>query len=252
MTSARQLPANARWKLAADHATFRAGLLTGVVDVGHTSLGIHGLRCGDAKIDGFVLGMTAKDLETDRVRSDLEAIVRSDDLIVQSRESIERPFSWQIGWRASTAPGAVVLLDMIVSVQTQHLESFPRLSICSELPSGKVWLVGPDGNATRLRDDQQVDSTEVTDGCVVLQPADCGWSYAEMNRSDVGQGESWKVNRSDRRRCLIRRPLGGDFLEKGVLRRWQIRGAFLPRQNDLALAADAIRQFSAEQLPLSN
>lgn len=261
MTSTRQLPAHAQWELAAGRATFRAGSLTGMVDVGHTNLGIYDLRCGDVKIDGLVLGVTAENLEKDRVRSGLEAVVRGDDLIVQSRESSEPPFSWQVSWRASTAPQEVVLLDMIVSVQTQHLESFPRLSICSELPGGKIWSVGSDGNAMQLRDDQQmvdsVNSTEVTDecaGCVVLQMADCDWSYAEMNRPGVGQGgdESWKINCSDRGRYLIRRPLGGDFLEKGVLRRWQVRGAFLPRQNDLALAAASLRQLSAEQPPLSN
>ena len=62
---------------------------------------------------------------------------------------------------------------------------------------------------------------------------------------------AWRLARSEDGKILMRRNLGGSFLEKGVIRRLRFRGAFLPRENDLQRAAQLFTDLAAETPPLT-
>lgn len=140
-----------------------------------------------------------------------------------------------------------MLLDGILSLQTDLLESFPQLTTESNLETGQVQIVTAEGHTT-LHDEQHTTPNDSSD-CVLCRPQAGNWSYAEMTHpDDLG---SWQVLAARQGETIIRRQLGGNFLEKGVIRRLRVRGAFLPRENDVELAVACQKEFAAEQPPLT-
>jgi len=119
----------------------------------------------------------------------------------------------------------------------------------SQLSADEVWIVRSDGESKRT-DPQQFGEEPTEDrDCVVLRSSTGNWSYAEMTHP-LDQG-TWQLARSKDGKTLIRRNLGGSFLEKGVIRRLRFRGAFLPRENDLERAVGLFKLFATESPPLT-
>jgi hypothetical protein len=140
-------------------------------------------------------------------------------------------FTWQVYWRVSAPATDVVLLDVILSLQTPLLESFPRVATHSQLPAGEASVVAAAGD------------------CVLLRPTAGDWSYAEMTHpKDRGD---WQLSSAADDQLRFERHLGGQFMEKGVIRRLRLRGAFLPRHNDLDLAAHYFALLAEETPPLT-
>ena len=87
-------------------------------------------------------------------------------------------------------------------------------------------------------------------GCLLFHLPQDDHSYVEMvhpadfqhDELASGPGGGLHVRASHR--------LFHDPLEKGVLLRGRVRGIFLPRCNDLAVAAQAYAEFAAEEPPL--
>jgi hypothetical protein len=51
--------------------------------------------------------------------------------------------------------------------------------------------------------------------------------------------------------CRLKWTLFSEFMEKGVIRRARLVGAFLPRENDSELAANCCNAFERAPLPLT-
>ena len=66
--------------------------------------------------------------------------------------------------------------------------------------------------------------------------------------ADLGD---WQIACPTKQQCVVERELGGAFLEKGVIRRMRVRGAFLPRGDDLELAAQSLAELAADAPPLT-
>ncbi|MCH2114603.1 MAG: hypothetical protein MK171_06810 [Pirellulales bacterium] len=243
----------APWRLADDVAVLKTGALSATLRVGDPGQGLGELAWNGGAVGGRILGVTTHSAPLATGRSRPTAFTRGDDLVASYSVDPQQPTSCQIYWRATPQANGSVVVDTIVSVQTDLLESFPEIVLETQLASEQLWLLRPD-EARGQQDDrwhlaEQTTATGLDVGCLILRPERADWSYAEMTHPD--DRDRWKVQRADSGQYVMQRRLGGSFLEKGVIRVMRIRGAFLPRADDLHLAEECFLALTAAAPPLT-
>lgn len=160
-----------------------------------------------------------------------EAYVRGRDLVATYGATMSRPYSLQVYWRVVEPLGAGAAVEVVVSVQTEFLETHPGFSLASELPT-----------AEGQRDFSPAEG-------VVLLHASEAWSVAELSPpSDFQVGETIEQATGGIATCW---QLAPDFLEKGVIRRVRVRTLALPRLGDANAARDAYEAICSERPPLT-
>jgi hypothetical protein len=214
------------WRFTTTDAWLSIGALRGHVTLTSPAAGIDKLTWNAANVVGRVLGVSAGATSAPQ-----DAFARENDLVAVYAQSEPQEFLWQVYWRASAPAARVVVLDAILSLQTPLSESFPRVTSHTVLSVGEAAKLPGDGDI------------------IVLRPAGCDWTYAEMTHpKDRGLLEVASVPEGHSR---IVRHLGGQFLEKGVIRRLRLRGAFLPREDDFELAQHYYTELAEETPPLT-
>jgi hypothetical protein len=183
-----------------------------------------------------------------------DAYVRGHDLVVSYSGTDAWPYSPTVYWSAdSTAPngGDHASLSLLVSIQTDLLDTQPRLDVCSSLPADEVLMV------TVVDDDLLVDSHG--EGVQAIDPraSACGlvWRLPGESVSYVEVMPTADFDRFsiDRNTDSIgsRWELFGEFLEKGVIRRARLQSLFVSREDDVQLAAEACQSIERRPLPLT-
>ncbi|MGI8978564.1 MAG: hypothetical protein ACR2FY_05025 [Pirellulaceae bacterium] len=193
----------------------------------------------------------------------VEVYGRGNDLVALyeplAPHQVQPSVYWRARWDESRQGIGV---EMIVSMQTSLLDSYPETVVATGMPTGEVWGAGsPAANSLERLQLQRLEygqfplALSATDSShrpslVVYQPRDTPFAYVEMvHPSDFVAtqvelnrwGESWATTR-----------LFSERLEKGVIRRARIAGWHLPRKSDvLGSAGELYVQFAAEPLPLT-
>ena len=163
----------------------------------------------------------------------VEAFVRGDDLIATYREGPDQ-VRVQCYWRqlAPPRPGVLGGLEWIVAVQTLSLDCRPELTVSSTLPAGTTLAASSAGGGT---------------SSWVFRPANVELSYVELvYPADWGGSQ---VD-SQREATLVSR-LRLERLEKGVIRSCRVRGWWVTRDGDAALAAQLAAEFFDSPPPLT-
>jgi hypothetical protein len=185
---------------------------------------------GQQRLPGSVLGLELP-AAADGAWS---AYIRGDDLVATYEETAERALRvqayWRLGWVARV-PGVLAGADLEVSVQTSRLDGCPRLTLHSRVAAGEVTWLARDGLAT---------------GCLVRPPDPQMPSYLELLHPADFQSLQIEISRGQPGLALLTQTLFGNDLEKGVILRGRLRGAWLPRERDVELAAAIQREFVAE------
>ena len=226
------------WQLDDTSAALCCPGFSAQVDLLDPRAGLSGITRNDLPIDGAVLGV-APGNDTAIAECDIhDAYVRGNDLVVTYSETEQRPFSLQVYWRATAAEQGVTELDMILSLQTELLESFPGVAVETVLPAGK-------------HAELTVDASEQSRALagILFRAAEANYSYAEITHPE-DRGELTH-ERGEDSMLHLRRQLGGHFLEKGVIRRLRVRGVFLPRENDQQTAAKYLAGLITAEPPLT-
>ena len=175
-----------------------------------------------------------------------ESYVRGNDQVLACTTSDAPPIHWHLYWRASRFESALDQLDLIVSLQTPALESYPSILVATALPAESVWKVpGSEGESQPFTDGEKNCDAK----CVLMRIRDSQWSYLQMGLPEDDCELALQETTSGL--LHLEQRMGGHFLEKGVIRRLRIRGLFLPRDNDLASAGMYRDAFYAEQPPLT-
>lgn len=241
------------WQLDGTTAQLQTPQLRATIDLLNPQAGLGRLVVRDESISGFVLGIAPGTTAALTKQELSETFVRGDDLVVTYAATDERPFSLQIYWRATINEQGILLLDTILSLETDLLESFPGLTAITQLPATAAWSLPDDesddeSTAEKIAVNAQ-QSIDLNDAPLLLQSPQLDWSYAESPHPD-DRGES-RLTCSAEKTFTIERQLGGRFLEKGVIRRLRIRGVFLPKADDFELASQCLAGLETEAPPLT-
>ncbi|NIP86099.1 MAG: hypothetical protein GTO03_11250, partial [Planctomycetales bacterium] len=123
------------------------------------------------------------------------------------------------------------------------------------LTAGEVWRLGRDDaedfQRLALAEPATSCGPETGPGCFLFRPADADFSYVEMiHPTDFSSaqlsGGAGGGELAELRHVVIRR-----WMEKGVIVRARLRGAFVDRKDDTHRARRIYRDFCAAQIPLT-
>lgn len=225
------------WQLDGTTARLNCGALRATVDLAAPQRGLALLHHGNAPLAGWLLGVTAQGNFASAERSGApddqwepsDAYVRGNDLVVAYGAGPELPFGMQIYWRAGELTSRRgVVLDAIVSIQTRAWEAFPEVSVASALA---------------------IASADVNGDAAVLRHLGLPWSYAEVAKPGDFKQDAFNIGEGNMGRTAW--SFGREFMERGVIRRLQIRSAFVPADEDGTIAAYLRESLLAEAPPLT-
>lgn len=232
------------WSHDGSEVRLSLGSLLASVDQSQPEAGLAQLCWQGADFTGNLMGITAGEETTTR-----EVFTRGSDLIISCASEAPQPFQWQVYWHATALGANSVQVDLIVSLQTELLKSFPSVFTYTRLQATEAWLVSL-GDPPRRWDIAQAGAEPHSElHCIVLRDERTPWSYVEMT-DPADEAESTLTSDSH---PIVRlsRNIGGRFLEKGVIRRIQVRGVFVPREKDLEAATKLFATFCDEAPPLT-
>jgi surface antigen len=243
------------WSLHGTNGMLRDGALTAQVDIGHPPTGLHRLQLNRVALDGYLLSVSPGSAMNWPAEVG-DAYVRGHDLVATYKPAGDWPYAPQIYWTAGageTGGNVLAAVSLLVSIQTNLLDTHPLVDIGSRLSAEAVLRVSStedDGVQTELLPEgEQAFAPAAATSCVLWRLADRPISYAEIvSASDFRR---LTINCRPGGLCETRWQLFADFLEKGVIRRARIHAAFLPRENDVRLAADWCRAVERRPLPLT-
>jgi hypothetical protein len=184
----------------------------------------------------------------------VDSYSRGNDLVTSYAGTDGWPFSPQIYWTGESidvAGVALHTLSIMLSIQTDLLDTHPKIVVRSSLPTDEVLRVSVAGD--ELLVDSHADgelhiNPQATACCQLWRLPGGELSYAEiMPRSDFRQ---LSVERNDHM-ATSRWELFSEFLEKGVIRRARLQAMFLPREDDVQLAAECCQAIERQPLPLT-
>lgn len=182
-----------------------------------------------------------------------EAYVRGCDLIACYAPQLDYPFTPHFRWQATWHPEhRAVQIEMILSVQTDRLDSRPEATLTSFAIQSRVF------SAEALAAEAFVEMTPpavheiradaTRQHLVVFRQEALGLSYAEMVHSSDFVCRALRLDQPPWR---VESLLFPERLEKGVIRRGRVSGWLLPAEGDLAAAVALARQFEREPPPLT-
>jgi hypothetical protein len=217
--------------------------------------------------------------------------VRGADLVVSYRMSKTPAICWQVYWRELACDeNAIGGIELILSVETDLLDSDPRLWVGSRVPAvellqiepGKVPParaidIGRGGKKMGLAPSRHRENTEDSvhgevpvpislqpgstensaaqflepPGVLLVRPPQVSFSYLELIHPADFSALTVSSDGADPPVLVSRFHLFDQHLEKGVIRRGRLRGLVLPRADDIALATACYHSFLQSAVPLT-
>jgi hypothetical protein len=242
---------SAAWRLRATRAALETALLSAALDLERPA---GGLTIDGRETWGRFLALPLFDAQaSDQPAIVQDAYVRGQDLVVAYEQTSARPFRVTLYWRAlarDAAPGALVGVELIVSVQTSLLESRPAIDVHSELAADELFVLDERGALVRreLTEGRPLDTAAAA--CALVRLREPATSYAQMLHPATA-AESRIERRAAGGLRVDHRLFFPSDLEKGVILRARLRAIFLPRAGDIEAAAGYHRGFLASPPPLT-
>jgi hypothetical protein len=244
------------WSLDGTTGTLDCGRLSGKLDVARPHVGLHqpAFDSDSSPCTFFGVRRTPEQLPPE-VRAEhgdkswwplevADSYVRGNDLVASYQPTEAWPYAPQIYWRANPSPTtatALASMSLLVSVQTPLLDTHPKISVASQIPSSELYLVS-------VGSDRAI-TTAGASCCIVWRLLTAPLSYVEfMPATDFQQVT---CSPSTRGTFYAEWHLFSEFLEKGVIRRARVHGALLPRKNDIELAIECCSEFEHSPPPLT-
>jgi len=242
------------WRIEGNAGLLTCGPLEGRVEFDGRGVRLIVSTWNGQLSDGFGAMITAGPGPRPPVLEAGEQYVRGRDLVASYVRTDGYPFAPHFYWRATHhASVGAVQIEMILSVQTDLLDSHPEASIHSfGLKSQLFAACGLKeqqfDEVDRQRESISFDSRDCNEHLLLFRNEAFNVSYAELfHPSDFVERRATLKNES----WFCESVLFPERLEKGVIRRARISGWFLPAENDLATAVKLARQFIDEPLPLT-
>lgn len=243
--------ASAAWTLSGQQAQLHLAQATLTVEVLRPSEGLTPGTMQDGGPFGSVLGV---DWTLDSAEQLLDSYTRGNDLIAVYAPTRRYPVRMQATWRLIEHP-RFAIVDLHVSAQTELLAANPELQTRSTITASEIlWLTSIDpvrANQIPLAAVSEFElPQDLLPHVMVCRYRESPISYVEIvHPNDVG-GDRLTYAPAELRGTLRHRLFVGS-LEKGVILRARIRGAWVPRSGDLEHAAELHNAFAQSALPLT-
>ena len=217
------------WRLEGTGAVLITRAIEASLDLARPDLGLRDVTFNGQATKGRLLQVTVGSGEQAAAANSnawqlVDCYARGCDLVATYHEPLGQPFNLQLYWRVlESTEGALIALELMASVQTRLWEAYPWVGVLSEL----------DGAAIAKSDEAIVFQHATAPTYVeIAYPGD----FAIVEDSSI-RAASWRY--------------GPQFMERGVIRRLRLRGAFF----DAAPAKAAIEKLHgdliAEEPPLT-
>lgn len=241
------------WRVERFQAKLQQSDFELTVDANRLLSGMYQIRYQGSALSGHrLLRLEIPDLADpipDEVIS--EAYARGRDFIVSYRPTSSFRFTPQVYWRAQSADG-MRGVELMISMQTDVLDSRPVVQASSLVSSGSAWRLEVAAESfveVPLAAEPTVLSTESSAPLVLVRGDNESFSYLEM-AYPTDPFEFW-VQRDAQAGVNLGFRLMHEHLEKGVIRRLRVAAWYVPRQNDMQLAADLYRKLLQAEPPLT-
>jgi hypothetical protein len=242
------------WRLSAASAKLQSASLRGEVDLRSPDRGLFNLERRDQALKEHEILGVRLDANEAAGESLIDGYERGGDLIATYEQTAARPMRVQIYWRATDAGTLGLSIDLQLSVQTNLLDSQPALFAATRLPnadvrrlvdaaSGEWETLQPTGERSWALESHSEPL------CWLFRWPQTGLSYIEL--AMPGETRRSELSLSADGRSTLSHEVFAEPLEKGVILRTRIRGAYLPCDGDEQLAAQAWRDFIAAPPPLT-
>ena len=182
-----------------------------------------------------------------------ERYLRGADFVAICNPSGKFRIATQVYWRATVhETKSVASVELVLSTQTELLDSVPTWTVTSFLGGAKRFLAcGLE--RSRFEDisgaAKSIDAAECKEHLLLFRIESLGMSYAQMvHPSDFVSAHATFLGDKP---FGVEATLFPEHLEKGVIRRGRIRGWFMPAENDQEMAVRLAREFVGEPLPLT-
>ncbi|QDT71815.1 hypothetical protein [Lacipirellula limnantheis] len=219
------------WQLDGSRAILHAPRLRGMIDLLHPCRGLTGMCVDGSALVGWLMAVDVVAVDGCGSPSDdpwqiADVYIRGRDLVVTYSEPLEQPFNLQLYWRMIDAADDDAALDLICSIQTPLWEAHPGVTVCSSM----------------------FETPMETMGGALTVVGKGKWSYVEATRPGDFQPQAGE-RRGEFSGAYWR--FGPQFMEKGVIRRLQLRGAFVARDDAATMAAKLGRELAGEEPALT-
>ncbi len=244
------------WELDDRAASVQLAGLTAQVNLHEPHKGLHNVVAhGESMPCAGVLQTRIGDKPSGWNDELVDSYVRGADLVAVYAPVAQRNINSEIYWRAIQYEDLeTVGVEIIASVQTNLLDSDPRMTIGSTLPRCDISRLS-DAIEPRF---EHVTATDVKPlvldsgvGLILFRLAGAAYSYIEMiHPADFSAAELRECTSDEERICSKFR-IFDEPLEKGVIRRSRVCGMFLAREGDEQVAVECYRRFVDSAVPLT-
>jgi hypothetical protein len=254
------------WSYAPPVARLECGPLAAEVDVERPQLGLQQLSWHAKPLALQALGVRWETDESSPTQGrdphwpmrPAEAYVRAGDLVATYLAEPAWPYRPQIYWRADVldgVPQALASLSLLVSIQTDLLDTRPQLGVVSHVAAEELVhvAVSERDHAAQSLTGTRTHVLEPGAGahCLVARLPGGETSYVECVPATDFQEARISPADDETNTSKLQWHLFNEFLEKGVIRRARVHMFFLPQKNDVELAVECYRLLSARPLPLT-
>jgi hypothetical protein len=234
------------WVLDKDVAILQADRLSARIELDRPDRGICELALDKSNLPGCHLLRLAwpPGPSTGSIGALADSYVRHNDLIVTYTEARDANTS-QVYYRYFETDTRDPGIDLVLSRQTELLDSNPLIVVSSLLPPGETLCLA--GHEIRTMNVQPDESVE-TKSCLFVHRFARQWSYVEtIHPGDL----ETSIVRTTPDAVQLDRTLFQHRLEKGVIRRGQIRCAFVERRRDVSMALELFERLNRSEPPLT-
>jgi hypothetical protein len=254
------------WRLENGSAFLSCGALEARVDLARPDLGLSDVKILDRPLNGArLLCVEAPDTAQLNAAA-IDVYQRGADLVATYAASDAWPFRLQVYWRVwigQFAP-AIAAVELIVSLQTQLLDTVPRLFASSQFPPADVYQLvdASRGNFVR-REPIATSMSNVASACdcTLFRPLSLAWTCGEMTHPQGAVMSELVPERVDAEVAAphsaedvglrLSHQLFAERLEKGVILRARVLTAFVERSDERRSLASIYRDYAASDPPLT-
>ena len=246
------------WTITGQQAHLQTLDLSGTLDLSTPGIGLHQLCLADDRLTQIQLLGIARDGCTLATFPDQDPYSRDNSLIIRYGDQADPSHHLQVQWRCIPSEPGLFLggLELILSFETPSQINLPEWTTMTQVGQQDILVAGGDHeqpwiSLNEIRDAADSTLSTATNGAhmILCRFPEQQLSYLEM--TPAAESSLAILPSTETTRTLWGSRTPDRPLEKGVILRRRVRGVFLPREKDTALAAKAYAQFQALDPPLN-